>query len=242
MWCKTQVDVWPSHPGVRTISMKSHAHVHTPHPNTRCTHLHRCDIRFIVLLNLSLVCVWARKSSWIKKNKPVDTSYFLREHPAQIAQRNEQQLYPFARRCSRNTETQRRVTCLAFRRSPTRISVWIVGSFPQPRITAVNLSDGLLWVGGASCHTATCLLTGFLFDFIHFRHQWDFFVNDAGEKQKQRDRNLGTLPGDGNTQRRIVIKQNYPKYFVWHCQEDTLSLKQTHGSDVPKDSTVTSAD
>lgn len=125
-----------------------------------------------------------------KTNKPVDTSYFLREHPAQTAQRNGQQLYPFARRCSRNTETQRQVTCLAFRRSPTRISVWIVGPFPQPRITAVNLSDGLLSVGGASCHTATCLLTGFLFDFIHFRHQWDFFVNDAREKQKQKGQKL----------------------------------------------------
>lgn len=94
VWYKTQVDVWLSHPGVRTPCMKSHAHVHTPHPNTHHTHLHRCDIKFIVLLNLSLVSVWAQKSSWIKK-KSVDTSYFLREHPALIAQRNEWQLSPF---------------------------------------------------------------------------------------------------------------------------------------------------
>lgn len=38
----------------------------------------------------------------------------------------------------------------------------------------------------APYHPVTCILTGFFFDFIHFRHQWNFFVNDAGEKQKQK--------------------------------------------------------
>lgn len=101
---------------------------------------------------------------------------------------------------------------------------------------ALGCGGGIL----SHSHMPTYWLPLWLYPFppsVRLLCQWCW-----GETETKGDRNLGTWPGNGNTRRRIVIQQNYPKYFVWHCQEDTLSLKQAHGSDVTKDNTVTSAD
>lgn len=137
------------------------------HPNICYTHLHRCNSKLTALLNIIkfnfCVCVEVPLNS----QNSADTSYFLSEYSAPKAVRNELWLCPFARRWSRNTEMN---DLPGLRSSPTSISVGIVESCPKsgtPPLSPPQIALGQ----AAPYHPATCILTGFFFDFIHFRHQ-----------------------------------------------------------------------